>query len=125
MKQLSRMPDRQQGSMYSMVVVLILVGVILLEVLKIAPAYIDNNVITNAMSTIAANNDIAAMNIRDIRADLYKTFTTNNIDGFSMENVVVTKENGKEYIDINYEARKELFYNIDAVIKFENRFDKF
>jgi len=125
MKQLSSMPGSQGGSMYSTLIMVILFGLVLTAGLKIAPAYLDNNVISNAMSTISANNDIAAMNIRDIRADLYKTFTTNGIENFDMNSVVVTKENGKEYIDIDYEARKTLFYNIDAVVSFKNRFDKF
>lgn len=101
-----------------------LFGLFLVAALKIAPAYIDNNVVENAMEGIQANNDIAAMSVNDIRTSLMRTLNTNNIS-FDASNVVLVREGGKEYIDINYESRVRLFYNIEAVVTFQNRFDKF
>jgi hypothetical protein len=125
MKQLKVSPARQRGSIYTAMIMVALLGFVLLAALKVAPAYLDNNVITNTMDGIRSNNDIAAMSIGDIRTSLMRTLNTNRIEGFDASNVVVAREGAEEYIDINYETRVTLFYNIDAIVKFENRFPKF
>lgn len=125
MKQLQAGPARQRGSIYTTMIMVALLGFVLLAALKVAPAYMDNNVVTNAMEGIRTNNDIAAMSIGEIRTSLMRTLNTNRIEGFDAANVVVAREGAQEYIDINYETRVTLFYNIDAIVKFENRFPKF
>jgi len=125
MKQLQVSPASQRGSIYTTMIMVALLGFVLLSALKVAPAYLDNNVIINTMDGISSNNDIAAMSIGDIRTSLMRTLNTNRIEGFDASNVVVAREGAEEYIDINYETRVTLFYNIDAIVKFENRFPKF
>tara|TARA_R110000772_G_scaffold140286_6_gene249477 strand:+ start:3306 stop:3701 length:396 start_codon:yes stop_codon:yes gene_type:complete len=116
---------RQKGASFlTIIVMLILVGLFLLTALKIAPAYLDNNVIVNAMEGIASNNDLATMSIAEVRESLQKTLITNSIRDFSMASVVLTREGNRNYIDINYESRVPLLYNIEIVVVFENRFDK-
>lgn len=125
MKVLHAKPAKaQRGSIYTTMVLVALFGLFILAGLKIVPAYIDNNVIVNAMNGMAANNGLAEMNIADIRSTLMRTLNTNRVEGFDAANVVLVKEGGKEYIDVNYEARKPLFYNIEAVVIFKNRFEK-
>lgn len=116
---------RQKGASFlTIVIMLILVGLFLLTALKIAPSYMDNNVIVNAMEGIASNNDLADMTIAEIRESLQRTLITNGIREFSMASVVLTREGNRNYIDINYESRVPLLYNIEIVVVFENRFDK-
>lgn len=116
---------QQSGaSFFAIVIVLVLVGLFLLSALKVAPSYMDNNVIVNAMEGIASNNDMREMSLADIRGELQKSLLTNSIRDFSMANVVLTREGNLNYIDINYESRVPLFYNISVVVSFENRFDK-
>ncbi|MDT8397641.1 MAG: DUF4845 domain-containing protein [Pseudomonadales bacterium] len=112
------------ASMYASLLMLVLLGLFLTSALKLAPSYMDNNVITNAMEGVIANNDLAQMNINDIRQDVMKTLLLNNIRDFKATNIQVVRENGRDYVDINYESRVHLFYNIDAVLTFQNRFDK-
>ena len=109
------------ASFYGTVMLLILVGLTLLFGLKVTPAYMDNNVIGNAMAGMA-NNDLANMSITEVRRNLGRTMQTNNIEGFDMGNVQEVNVDGTDYIDINYESRVHLFYNIDIVVVFENRF---
>lgn len=120
-----RSASRQRGSIYASLVMIALVAIFLVAALKIVPAYVNNNVITNAMEGIREDYDIAAMGIPEVRTRLMRTLNTNRVEGFDSSNVVVVREGNKEYIEINYETRVRLFYNIDAVVTFENRFDKF
>lgn len=118
-------PEKQSGaSLWGVMLLVGLIGLVLTIALKIAPAYIDNAVIVNAMEGVIANNDIRTMNIAEIRTDVMRTVNTNRVN-FSSANIKVTRENNVEYIDINYESRVHIMYNIDAVVTFENRFNKF
>lgn len=119
-----RSAAQQRGSVYTAMILAALVAIFLVLVLKLAPAYIDNNVITNAMQGIREENDIAAMSLPQIRTLLMRTLNTNRVE-LASSDIVVVRVGSKEYIDINYETRIPLFYNVDAVVKFDNRFDKF
>ena len=126
MKTLRAKPVKsQRGSIYTTMILVVMFALFILAGLKIAPAYIDNNIVVNAMEGIAAEHPgYADMSIQDIRTDLMRTLNTNRVESITGENVVLVKEGGKEYIDVNYEARKPLFYNIEAVVVFKNRFEK-
>ena len=116
-------PAAQRGSIYTTMILVALFGLVILAALKIAPAYIDDQAIAGTMETMAESSEFSTMSITDIRQSLMRTLNTNRID-FDASNVVLVKEGGKEYVDVNYESRKTLFYNIDAVVKFEHRFEK-
>jgi hypothetical protein len=119
-------PARQQGaSLWGVMILVGLIGLVLTMALKIAPTYMTNNIIANAINGIIANNDIKTMPITEIRNDLMRTVRTNRIEGFNPADVKVVRENDIEYIDIKYERRVHLMYNIDAVVMFNNRFNKF
>jgi hypothetical protein len=113
----------QRGSVYTTMILVALFGLVILAALKIVPAYIDDNAIDNTMEGIAASAEFGTMSIADVRSSLMRTLNTNRID-FEASNVVLTKEGGNEYVDVNYESRKTLFYNIDAVVKFSHRYEK-
>ena len=117
--------QKQRGSAYSTMIMVVLIAMFLTAALKLAPAYLANNVINNAMASIAENNDMAVISIGEIRSALMRTLDTNDIRGFNAANVQVVMEGSQEFVDINYERRVPLFYNIEAVVIFENRFDKF
>lgn len=118
-----RSAKHQRGSVYTTLILVALFGLVILATLKIVPAYVDDRAITNTMENIAAGNDFADMSISEVRTSLMRTLNTNRIS-FDANNVVLVREGGKEFVDVNYESRKPLFYNIDAVVKFEHRFNK-
>jgi len=119
-------PARQLGaSLWGIMLLVGLIGLVLTMALRIAPAYMTNNIIVNAMNGVIANNDIKTMQIAEIRNDVMRTVRTNRIEGFNPADIKVTRENNVEYLDINYETRVHLMYNIDAVVMFNNRFNKF
>ena len=119
-------PASQLGaSLWGIMLLVGLIGLVLTMALKIAPAYMTNNIIVNAMNGVIANNDIKTMQIGEIRNDVMRTVRTNRIEGFNPADIKVSRENNVEYLDINYETRVHLMYNIDAVVMFTNRFNKF
>jgi hypothetical protein len=113
----------QRGSVYTTMILVALFAVVILAGLKIVPAYIDDSAVNSTMESMAATAEFETMDIADIRSSLMKTLNTNRIN-FDANNVVIVKENGGEYVDVNYESRKPLFYNIEAVVVFKHRYEK-
>ena len=116
---------RQKGaSIITIIILLVMVGIIFLSVLKVAPAYLDDNVVGNAMEGMINNNDFEAVSLSEVRSELQRALITNGIRDFDASKVVLIREGDDRYIDINYETRAPLFYNIEIVVVFENRFAK-
>lgn len=113
----------QRGSIYTTMILVALFGLVILAALKIAPAYIDDQAIAGTLESMAETEEFSTMSITEVRQSLMRTLNTNRID-FDASNVVLVKEGGKEYVDVNYESRKPLFYNIEAVVVFSHRFEK-
>jgi hypothetical protein len=113
----------QRGSIYTTMILVALFAIVILAALKIVPAYIDDSAVNSTMEDLAAGEDFATMSIADVRTALMKTMNTNRIP-FDANNVVLVKEGGSEYVDVNYESRKPLFSNIEAVVVFKHRYEK-
>lgn len=125
---ISRQPvsrHRQLGAGYFVnILLLAIIGLVLVAGLRLMPAYIDNNVVVNAVEGVLANQDIEELSERDFRNAVMRTINVNNLDSFDAQSIEFTREGSNDYIDVNYETRVSLFYNIDAMVSFENRFDR-
>lgn len=117
------MPQTQLGGFYSTVIIVAMFGLFLTAGLKIAPLYMDNNVIVDAMEGVMANNDISEMSVGEIRSALNRTLIVNNVE-LPGDAMTEERDGSMDYVVISYEARTPLFYNISAVVQFENRFAK-
>ena len=120
----TKLPSRQRGSFYVTLTMLVLLGAALTLALKLAPAYAGNSVVKTSMAGLMAKSDYKSMSIDDIRRGLIKTMQVNSVDGFDAGKAVITHEGGKDYVDINYEIRIPIVYNVSAIVEFKNRFDK-
>jgi hypothetical protein len=118
-----KLPQNQIGSFYSTVIIVAMFGIFLTAALKLAPAYMDNGVVVTTMEGIAANKDLGEMTITEIRADMVRSLGVNNV-ALSGDAINVVEEDGQEFVDIIYETRVPLFYNISALVSFNNRFEK-
>jgi len=120
----SQRPRKQQGaSLYALIIVMTLLGIVILMGLKISPAYIDNQTVTNVLRNLSENEELQGMPLREIRARVTRTMQANgaSIPSDSIDQVEI---NGVDYIVIEYETRVPMFWNIDAVVKFDQRFEK-
>ncbi len=120
----TQLPSRQRGSFYVTVFMLVLMGAAVTFGLKVAPAYAGNAILKSSMTVIMAKKEYKDMDIDAIRKDLGKTLQVNKVEGLSLQDIVIKREGGKEYVDINYEIRNPLVLNISVVVAFQNRFDK-
>jgi|SRR5688500_681311 hypothetical protein len=114
----------QRGSYYTGILMFAMFVLLLVCGMKIAPAYIDNNIIRNSVENLATTGELRSMTLAELRTTLMRNLNTNNIKDFDASNVVINREGNAEFVDINYEKRIHLFRNIDAVVSFSERFPK-
>lgn len=120
---MSRLQRSQSGgSVITTLLIVALIGIVLLAGLKIAPAYLDHSVITNAIRGVLAKSGNRP-SVGEIRSAVMRTANVNGIRDFDSESIKLVREGGQEYVLLAYEQRVPLFYNIDAVVSFEDRFE--
>ncbi len=124
MKAIRHTPVAQGGAtLYALIVVMTLLAIIIFAGLKISPAYIDNQIISNALNNMRESGDLRSMSLRDIRTSISRTMTANGAS-WSSDSLDQIEENGVDYIQVKYEKRVPMFWNIDAVVKFDYRVQK-
>lgn len=124
MKPFKQSPATQRGAtLYALIVVMTLLGIIIFAGLKISPAYIDDQIISNTLNNLQREGELATMPLREIRTRISRTMVANGAD-WDSDSIDQIEENGVEYIAVEYEKRMPMFWNIDAVVKFDYRVPK-
>jgi len=112
-------PASQKGaSLYALIFVMTLLGIIIFAGLKISPAYIDDRIISNSLRNMRDEGELAKLSLRDIRTRISRTMMANGAS-WSADYIDQVELNGVEYIQVQYEKRVEMFWNIDAIVKFD------
>ena len=121
MKTLKRnLPVRQRGvSKFGLVVLFILIASFLTVGLKLAPIYVDHNLITGILDELIDNGEAANMSITEVRQRVANSLRINNVIGFDLSAITMRKVGGQPIINVAYERRIELFANLDVVGKFD------
>ncbi|MBT5484559.1 MAG: DUF4845 domain-containing protein [Gammaproteobacteria bacterium] len=122
-KELKDLNSQQGASLYALIVVMTLLGILILAGLKIAPAYMDDQVISNALQNLKESGELSKMSLRDVRTYVTRTAQTNG-GSFASDGIDQVEEGGIDYLVVDYESRVPMFSNIDAVVKFNYRIEK-
>ena len=112
-------PASQKGaSLYALIFVMTLLGIMIFAGLKISPAYIDDRIISNSLRNMRDEGELAKLSLRDIRTRISRTMMANGAS-WSADYIDQVELNGVDYIQVQYERRVEMFWNIDAIVKFD------
>ncbi len=115
----------QRGaSKFGVIIVLLLIGMFFSIGIKIIPVYMDHGLISSVAESLLESGRTASMTQAEVRREFANSLRVNNIRDFDTSAVTSSRENNKSEISLNYEKRIPLFYNIDAVISFSDKFDK-
>lgn len=105
-------------------VVILLIGLTASQVFKLAPSYIDNYTIRSELKKLAlAPGGVESLSQQEIRSTINNSFLVNGIRGDIPKALDVKKVDGRTIININYEKRINMFYNLDVVMTFNNQLD--
>lgn len=117
---LSSGPEKQQGfSKLGFLMLFLMIAGVLSAGLKVAPLYIEDNIVTSYCSTLIESGEAANLTVTELRNMVADNLRINNVQDFDTSAIKMTKNNGEPKITIAYERRKELFLNLDVIAKFE------
>src|SRR5690606_17041806 len=105
------------------ILTLAILGGLLSVGLKLVPVYIDHNVIRGVVESLQESGRASDMTQTEIRTELSNTLRVNNIRDFDLDAVTVNKSNNRTVINLAYEKRVSLFFNIDAVVSFDESYE--
>lgn len=115
------MRQSQQGlGMAPLLLILGMASVVLTMAIKLGPLYIDNWSLNSVIESVVADQQGTNPTPGSVRATLNRYMQTNRIDAITPSKMLIKQEGDGVSIDASYEKRVELFFNIDAVVKFEN-----
>ena len=87
--------------------------------LKVAPLYVDHNLITGICEELIESGEAAKMTTNEVRQRVSNTLRINNITDFDLSAIKMRKESNQAIITIAYERRVEVVANLDVVAKFD------
>jgi hypothetical protein len=97
--------SKQKGaSLYALIVVMTLLGILILAGLKLSPAYIEDMVVKNTIENLKESGELEDMSLRDIRRYVTRTVQTNG-GNFASDSIDQVEEGGVDYIAVEYESR--------------------
>lgn len=94
---------------------------LLIFVIKIGPVYVESLTVRSILSQIAEETRGEGLNRAQIHDRLAKKFLVNTVKGIAVKDVLVQRGSGGAVtIDASYEVRKQLFFNLDVVVVFDD-----
>ncbi len=114
---------KQQGlTLIGFVMVLLVVGFFAFLGLKLFPVYSEYYSVVSDMKGLQAEPGIANASPVVIKDKLFRRFYISYVTSVKAEHVKITKQNGYN-LNVKYEVRQPLFYNLDFVAKFDKTVD--
>ena len=114
---------KQQGlTLMGFVMVLAVVGVFAFVGLKLFPVYSEYYSVVSDMKGVQSEPGVAQMSPAEVRDKLFRRFYISYVESVKAEHVKITRNNGYN-LNVKYEVRRPLIYNLDFVAKFEKTVD--
>lgn len=115
-------PTRQLGmSMWGWLFVAIVVGTVITSVLRLGPHYIDFRIVQSVSDRLPAAEVHKDMSRAQILEHYKKQFRIENFRIPLKDMMTVERNREQTVVDINYEVREHLFFNIDVVLVFSEQ----
>lgn len=112
----------QRGMSYwGWLLVIAVFGFGLTVVSKMGPAYVDAHFVEEGLQTLSRNDGIGEMSPAEIKRELGRFFSINNVRGEPVQSVKIIRGADSTLVSINYELRQPLISNVDVVMKFDKQ----
>jgi hypothetical protein len=113
----------QRGlSFISLTLVLGLIAFFTLLVLKIAPIYINNSKVVNALVAVEKSTDIATQSKAEIQNSLSKRFNMNYVEYVTNDDITIVAQYGYVKVAIDYERVVPIAGNLSVLVQFHEGF---
>lgn len=112
---------RQQGlTLITWVIIMAILGLLVVVTLRLFPIYTNAFKVKGVLESLTEENRIYEMDRASILKLVDKRININMVDGFDHEHFSITlRDNGNKVFRIQYEDRRPLIANLDAVASFD------
>lgn len=119
---LSSMRARQRGLSYGALVRL-LIGLSLVLALgaKLVPVYLDHRAVLSVTRSTLAEDDATSLSETRIRRRIAQGLRINGVRDFDTGRIEIVRTGSQVEARIRYQERVPLIYNIDLMIRFDDR----
>ncbi len=91
--------------------------------IKLLPVYMENYSVKSIVEAVKQEPNITKKSSGAVRAMIKKRLLINGIRDINNEHITVKKFGGALSVKIEYEVRRPLFGNMDAVMSFKDEFE--
>ena len=118
--QMQTMKAQRGITLIGFIMLLAVVGVFLFVGFKLFPVYAEYYSAVTDMKASCKEPDAPTANLQQMRAKLERRFNISYVDSISTaKDVKIITEGETRMLNIKYEVRKPLIYNLDFVAKFD------
>lgn len=114
--------QKQKGmTLIGWLLILLIIAVVATVALKLIPVYLDGYKVYQTLSSIAEDSSSGSKSVKELRKMIDRRFDINMVNDASSQDVTISKQGGVTIIEVEYEARRQMFGNLHAVVVFEKR----
>ncbi|MFC4728468.1 DUF4845 domain-containing protein [Coralloluteibacterium thermophilus] len=118
------MASRQRGiTLLGFLIVLAVVGFFAYVAMRLFPVYSEYYSVVSAMKGVANEPGVASMEPNRVRDLLNRRFDISYVDSVKPNNIKITRSGQGYTLNVKYEVRRPLIYNIDVVASFDRTVD--
>lgn len=112
---------KQRGiTLMGFIMVLAVIGVFLFIGIRLSPVYIEYYAVVKDLKAACQEPDSSKASIDQMRKKLERRFFVSYVENVDLKKHLKLIRNGDDrQLNINYEVRKPLIYNLDFVAKFD------
>lgn len=119
-----KLPNQQRGMtgigwLFTIAIVIL----VLLSVIKLAPAYINQFNVSSVLSSLKNEPGIGNMSGGKVINTIMKRLDINLVKDVTREDIYISQESGVRVIEIEYQVQRNLLGNVDVLIHFNNRIE--
>ena len=116
--------QNQRGlTLISLIFLVGMIGCVVMLILKIAPLYMDNHNVANALKAEQQAPDILAKSKADIRKSLGKRFELNYVTHVNPDDIKVIGIPGYVKVSLEYERVVHIIGNLSVLVEFNEGFE--
>jgi hypothetical protein len=116
--------SRERGaSILANLIVIMVAGVFFTVGFKLYTPYWDHLTIKSIVENASLDQDEIRKPLPEIRQDINKRLHINQVQLPDRDSLKLELDEGIIHFDLKYERRVSMFFNVDAVVKFEEHFE--
>jgi hypothetical protein len=112
----------QRGiTLIGFILVLAVAGIFIFLAMRLVPVYVEYYSVVKNLKAICQEPDAPSSTIDEMRKKLALRFVVDYVEDFNpKKNMKMVRDGDKKSLNVAYEVRKPLIYNLDFVAKFDH-----